>query len=80
MDSKTQSHTCPECQGTGQIEGSPCSKCGGSGRTPPEPGTERGQVKRHHGLGTDGLHPGDPIAPTHEDGHRGLGSEGTGKR
>ena len=78
MDSKTQTHTCPECQGTGQIEGNPCSKCRGSGRAP-EIETERGEAKRHHGLGSDGLHPGDAITPTHEAGHRGLGSEGTSK-
>ena len=68
---------CPECVGTGQIEGAPCAACGGTGKAS-EGQLETGSTRRekHHGVGGGGLKPSDDAKPTLVKGHQGLGSEG----
>jgi DnaJ-class molecular chaperone len=69
---------CPECQGSGQIQSALCGTCRGRGVVPEgssDAGAEK-QRERHHGVGSDGLHPGDETKPTHVEDHAGLGAGG----
>jgi len=66
--------TCPECGGTGKVQGEPCGECLGRGVVPA--GETPEERERHHGVGSDGLHPEDGVKPTHVDDHAGVGAEG----
>ena len=87
MEYQAQTLPCPECQGTGQIEGSPCTRCSGSGRVASTDAdikvaiddSGRQKRERHHGLGSDGMHRGDAVKPTHIEDHGGIASGGTKK-
>lgn len=72
---------CEQCQGTGQIEGAPCSFCRGRGVVPAgDPANEPARKReRHHGVGSDGLHPEDATKPTLVKDHGGLGAGGKTK-